>query len=154
MRPRAGGKLQPVEMLTSNMQSRPRVLLVEDRSDLAVMYQLAFDVAGFETRIAVTGTEGVTIAETGWPQVMVLDLQLPDLDGFAVYDAMRRRGISTPVIFLSITDDGATIRRAMSLGAVDYMVKPRVKPADVVWRIKRHLESGAARVGEESKGES
>ena len=142
-----------MEMLAGNIQSRPRVLLVEDRSDLAVMYRLAFDVAGFETRIAVTGTEGVTIAETGWPHVMVLDLQLPDLDGFAVYDAMRRRGISTPVIFLSITDDGATIRRAMSLGAVDFLVKPRVKPADVVWRIKRHLDHSAARVGGESMGE-
>lgn len=126
------------------MQARPRVLLVEDRSDLAAMYRLAFDLAGFETRIAITGTEGVTIAESGWPQVMVLDLQLPDLDGFAVCDAMRRRGIDTPVIFLSITDDGATIRRAMSLGAVDYLVKPRIKPADVVYRIKRHLEGSAA----------
>lgn len=126
------------------MQSRPRVLLVEDRGDLAAMYRLAFDLAGFETRVAVTGTEGVTVAESGWPQVMVLDLQLPDLDGFAVYDAMRRRGVTTPVIFLSVTDDGATIRRAMSLGAVDYIVKPRVKPAEVVERIKRHLEGTAA----------
>ena len=126
------------------MQSRPRVLLVEDRGDLAAMYRLAFDLAGFETRVAVTGTEGVTVAESGWPQVMMLDLQLPDLDGFAVYDAMRRRGVTTPVIFLSVTDDGATIRRAMSLGAVDYLVKPRVKPAELVERIKRHLEGTAA----------
>jgi DNA-binding response OmpR family regulator len=126
------------------MLSRPRVLLVEDRGDLAAMYRLAFDIAGFETRIAVTGTEGVTIAESGWPQVMVLDLQLPDLDGFAVYDAMRRRGLSTPVIFLSVTDDGPTIQRAMSIGAVDYLVKPRVKPADVVGRIQRHLDGSAA----------
>jgi len=75
---------------------------------------------------------------------MVLDLQLPDLDGFAVYDAMRRRGLTIPVIFLSVTDDGATIRRAMSLGAVDYLVKPRVKPADVVWRVKHHLNGSVA----------
>jgi len=126
------------------MQPRPQILLVEDRSDLATMYRLAFDIAGFETRIAVTGAEAVAIAESGWPQVMVLDLQLPDFDGFAVCDAMRRRGVLTPVIFLSITDDGETIRRAMSIGAVDYLVKPRVKPADVVWRIKRHLEDSAA----------
>jgi two-component system, OmpR family, response regulator len=126
------------------MQTRPRVLLVEDRSDLAAMYRLAFELEGFDTKIAVTGTEGVTIAESGWPQVMVLDLQLPDLDGFAVYDAMRRRGLTTPVIFLSVTDDGPTIRRAMSLGAVDYLVKPRVKPADVVGRIKRHLNGSVA----------
>jgi DNA-binding response OmpR family regulator len=131
-------------MLAGKMQTRPRVLLVEDRSDLAAMYQLAFDIAGFETRIAVTGTEGVLIAESGWAQVMVLDLQLPDIDGFAVCDAMRRRGVTTPVIFLSITDDGPTIRRAMSLGAVDYLVKPRVKPADIVYRIKRYLENSAA----------
>ena len=131
-------------VLAENMQSRPHVLLVEDRSDLAAMYQLAFEIAGFDTRIAGTGAEGVSIAESGWPQVMVLDLQLPDLDGFAVYDPMRGQGLSTPVIFLSVTDDGPTIRRAMSLGAVDYLVKPRVKPADVVWRIKHHLDGSAA----------
>ena len=130
--------------LTGNMQLKPRVLLVEDRSDLAAMYLLAFDLAGFETRIAVTGAEAVMMAESGWPQLMVLDLQLPDLDGFAVYDAMRGQGLTTPVIFLSVTDDGPTIRRAMSLGAVDYLVKPRVKPADVVWRIKHHLDGSAA----------
>lgn len=117
-----------------------RILLVEDRGDLASMYRMAFDLAGFETRIAATGTEGVQIAESGWPQVVILDLQLPDVDGFGVMDAMHKRGINMPVIFLSITDDGATIRRALSLGAVDYLVKPRVKPADVVWRIRQHLE--------------
>jgi two-component system, OmpR family, response regulator len=122
--------------------SPARILLVEDRSDLAAMYGLAFDLAGFETRIVSTGTEGVTVAESGWPQIVVLDIQLPDLDGFAVFDAMRKRGIATPIIFLSVTDDGATIRRALNLGAADYLVKPRVKPADVVWRIKRQLERG------------
>ena len=118
------------------------VLLVEDRGDLAAMYRLAFDLAGFETRIAGTGTEGVAIAESGWPQVIILDLQLPDVDGFAVMDALGKKDVHTPVIFLSITDDGVAIRRAMSLGAVDYLVKPRVKPGDVVWRIRQHLGMG------------
>lgn len=125
----------------------PRVLLVEDRDDLATMYRMAFDLAGFETRIAETGTEGVAIAESGWPQVVVLDLQLPDVDGFGVMDAMRKRGIAMPVIFLTVTDDGAIIRRALSLGAVDYLVKPRVKPGDVVWRIRQHLDSKPLDVG-------
>ena len=135
--------MRSAHMPAGSSPPRPRVLLVEDRADLSAMYRLAFDIAGFETRIAVTGAEAVTIAEDGWPQVMVLDLQLPDIDGFAVYDAMRRRGVATPVIFLSITDDRATIKRALSLGAVDYLVKPRIKPADVALRIKRHLEHTA-----------
>ena len=125
----------------------PRILLVEDRGDLAAMYRMAFDLAGFETRIAGTGTEGVAIAESGWPQLVVLDLQLPDVDGFGVMDAMRKRGIAIPVIFLTVTDDGAIIRRALSLGAVDYLVKPRVKPGDVVWRIRQHLASKPLDVG-------
>src|SRR5258708_16482398 len=104
------------------MQSRPHVLLVEDRSDLAAMYLLAFDIAGFETRIAVTGAEAVLIAESGWPQLMVLDLQLPDLDGFAVCDAMRRRAILTPVIFLSITHARATIPPPLSIRPLDYLL--------------------------------
>jgi len=121
-----------------------RILLVEDRSDLAAMYRLAFDLAGFETRIAGTGTDGVAIAASGWPQVIVLDIQLPDIDGFGVYDAVRRRGVNVPVIFLSVTDDGETIRRAISLGAADYLVKPRVKPGDIVWRIRAQLDGEAS----------
>src|SRR5947207_4228124 len=110
MRPAARGV--SLKELTGNMQLKPRVLLVEDRSDLAAMYQLAFDIAGFDIRVAVTGTEGVIIAESGWRQLMVLDLQLPDLDGFAVYDAMRRRGRTMPVIVFSVIEGGARSLRA------------------------------------------
>src|SRR5438046_10405097 len=94
MRPAARGV--SLKELTGNMQLKPRVLLVEDRSDLAAMYQLAFDIAGFDIRVAVTGTEGVTIAESGWPQLMVLDMQLPDLDGFARSGVCSARALAMP----------------------------------------------------------
>ena len=120
-------------------ESGPRILLVEDRSDLAAMYRLAFDVEGLELRIATTGGEGVAVAESGWPQVIVLDLQLPDMDGFAVFDAIKKRRINIPVIFLTVSEDKETVQRAMDKGAVDFLVKPRVKPAEVVRRVKSHL---------------
>jgi DNA-binding response OmpR family regulator len=122
--------------------SAPRILLVEDRSDLAAMYRLAFDVEGLETRVATTGTEGLAMAVSGWPQLILLDLQLPDMDGFAVFDAVRARRIDIPIVFLTVTEDDESIQRAMDLGAVDYLVKPRVKPSEVVHRIRHHLANG------------
>ena len=121
----------------------PRVLLVEDRGDLAAMYQLAFDMEGFETRIASTGAAGLSVASSGWPDVVILDVQLPDIDGIAVFDAMRKRKVKVPVIFLTIQDDGATRLKAMDGGAVDFLLKPKVKPSDVVNRIRRVLADGA-----------
>jgi DNA-binding response OmpR family regulator len=120
----------------------PRILLVEDRGDLAAMYKLAFDLEGFETRVANTGGDGLAIAASGWPQLVVLDVQLPDIDGLAVFDAMRRQNVSTPVIFLTIRDDMSTMRQAIDGGAADYLLKPRVKPADIVRRIRHHLADG------------
>lgn len=103
------------------------------------MYELAFDLEGFETRVATTGADGLAVAASGWPDLVILDVQLPDIDGLAVFDAMRRRRVRTPVIFLTIRDDGTTMHRALDGGAVDYLIKPRVKPSDVVHRIRRHL---------------
>ena len=122
--------------------SVPRILLVEDRGDLAAMYKLAFDIEGFETRVASTGRDGIEIAVSGWPQLVVLDVQLPDIDGLAVFDAMRGRNVSAPVIFLTIRDDSLTMRQAIDGGAADYLIKPRVRPADVVRRIRHHLAGG------------
>lgn len=103
------------------------------------MYELAFDIEGFETRIAGTGADGLAIAASGWPDLVILDVQLPDIDGLAVFDAMRKRKVRMPVIFLTVQDDGASRHRALDGGAVDYLIKPRVKPSDVVKRIRRHL---------------
>ena len=121
----------------------PHILLVEDRGDLAAMYRLAFDIEGFETRIASTGAAGLSIASSGWPDVVILDVQLPDIDGLTVFDAIRKRKVKVPVIFLTIQDDGATMHRAMDGGAADFLLKPKVKPSDVVNRIRRVLADSA-----------
>lgn len=121
-------------------ESARRILLVEDRSDLAAMYRLAFDVEGLEIRIAATGSEGLAAAESGWPHLILLDVQLPDMDGFAVFEAMKKRQIDVPVFFLTVSDDKETVQRAMDLGAADFLVKPRVKPSEVVRRIRSHLD--------------
>lgn len=107
------------------------------------MYRLAFDAEGLETRIATTGGEGVALAESGWPQLIVLDVQLPDMDGFAVFDAIKKRRINVPVVFLTVSEDHETVQRAMDMGATDFLVKPRVKPSDVVRRIRSHLNGNA-----------
>ena len=124
--------------------TRPQILLVEDRSDVAAMYELAFEIEGFETRIAATGADALAIAGSGWPDLVVLDLQLPDIDGFAVFDRMRARRIPTPVIFLTIRDDLPAMERAKGSGAVDYLIKPKVKPSEIVSRIRHHLQNGTA----------
>lgn len=103
------------------------------------MYRLAFDVEGLEIRIATTGSEGLALAESGWPHLILLDVQLPDMDGFAVFEAIKKRQIAVPVVFLTVSEDKETVQRAMDLGAADFLVKPRVKPSEVVRRIRSHL---------------
>lgn len=114
-----------------------KILLVED--DLALSDVVSFTLrrAGFEVIPAYDGATAVTSWEASQPALVVLDLNLPRQDGFAVCQAIRSQG-ETPIIILSVHSGDDTIVRALELGADDYIVKP-FSPAQLVARIRAVL---------------
>ena len=101
-----------------------RLLLVDDEDNLRSMLEAALRHVGFEVHAASTGREALDAVGTVKPDLVVLDVMLPDLDGFEVCNRLRGEGSRTPVLFLTARDGTEDKVRGLTLGGDDYLVKP------------------------------
>ena len=123
--------------LTESATARVLVLLVEDEESISEPFARALARVGFRTQVARTGSEAIELASTLAPDVVLLDLALPDQDGRDVCRRLRQ-GSDVPIIM--VTASGALTDRVvgLELGADDYVVKP-FSVAEVVARIRAVL---------------
>lgn len=105
-------------------QVEARLLVVEDDPNILELLSASLRFAGFEVSTARTGSEGVTVALRARPDLVVLDVMLPDLDGFEVLKLMRAEGGRFPVVFLTARDTTDDKIRGLTLGGDDYVTKP------------------------------
>ncbi|TMI75304.1 MAG: response regulator transcription factor [Bacillati bacterium ANGP1] len=101
----------------------PRVLLVDDDRKLLSLLERGFRFEGFEVQTATLGVHSVELAQSERPDLVVLDIGMPDLNGFDVCRQLRAR-LDVPVIMLTARDDVEDKVRALDLGADDYVSKP------------------------------
>ena len=113
------------------MPAQPRVLMVEDHPDIADLYQLKLQLEGYHVAVASDGVAGLEMARTFLPDVTLLDIHVPQLDGLQVLAALRGDTATQdiPVIVCSEDDNPQVIREAQRLGAVAYLVKANLLPA-------------------------
>lgn len=100
------------------------LLLVDDEDNLRSMLEAALRHSGFEVRSADSGRAALAAVDEADPDLIVLDVMLPDLDGFAVCQRLRSNGNRTPVLFLTARDSTEDKVRGLTLGGDDYLVKP------------------------------
>jgi two-component system, OmpR family, response regulator len=101
-----------------------RLLLVDDEDNLRSMLEAALRHNGFDVSSAANGREALDAAERERPDLVVLDVMLPDVDGFEVCRRLRAAGSRTPVLFLTARDATEDKVRGLTLGGDDYLVKP------------------------------
>src|SRR5213078_1734336 len=101
-----------------------RVLIVEDNADLAAGIEYNLSLEGYETCIAEDGRRALTVAEQWVPDLILLDLMLPELDGYQVLQTLRGRGVKTPVVILTAKAEEADKVRGFRLDADQYVTKP------------------------------
>ena len=119
------------------------VLMIEDDSSIAEMYRVQLEHDGYRVTIATTGELAVSTLSETTPDVVLLDLLLPDRSGFEVLATLNERLPNhPPVVILSNYGEPAMIDRGRSLGAVEYLVKSRVTPADISRLIPTWVERG------------
>src|SRR5579859_7781272 len=126
---------------------RASVLVVEDEPAIADVVSRYLERAGYETAIAVTGRDALGRAEAGRPDVVVLDLMLPDIDGLEVMRRLRRDDRRGAIILLTARGEESDRIVGLRLGADDYVVKP-FSPAELVARVDavlRRIDSSPAR---------
>ena len=119
-----------------------RLLVVEDDPNILELLSASLRFAGFDVTTARTGSEGVTTALRSNPDLVVLDVMLPDLDGFEVIKLMRAEGARVPVVFLTARDTTDDKIRGLTLGGDDYVTKP-FSLEEVVARIRAVLRRTA-----------
>src|SRR5215212_1095427 len=100
------------------------VLVVEDDPRVARIVERALSEAGHRAETAPDGVDGLTRAQTGAFDVVVLDVMLPELDGLSVCRTLRQQGVRTPVLLLTARDAIPDRVRGLDAGADDYLVKP------------------------------
>ena len=115
----------------------PRILIIEDDAEIAALQRDYLQMAGFEVVIAGDGIAGLEAAEAGTVDLVILDIMLPGLDGFAVLKKLRET-LDIPVVLLSARGEDIDKIRGLGLGADDYMQKP-FSPGELVARVKAHL---------------
>src|SRR5256714_486452 len=101
-----------------------RVLIVEDNADLAAGIQYNLSLEGYETCVAEDGKRALAVAEEWTPDLILLDLMLPELDGYQVLQTLRGRGVKTPVVILTARGEEADKVRGFRLDADQYVTKP------------------------------
>ncbi len=101
-----------------------RLLLVDDEDHLRSMLQAALSHHGYDVHPVTTGREAMAAVPTVRPDLIVLDVMLPDLDGFEVCRRLRSEGTLTPVLFLTARDSTDDTVRGLTLGGDDYLAKP------------------------------
>ncbi|MET1073402.1 MAG: response regulator transcription factor [Umezawaea sp.] len=116
------------------------ILLIEDDPRVSRALQLALSLHGNEVSTAGTGEEGLRQVRSAAPDLVVLDVMLPGIDGFEVCRRIRALG-AVPIIVLTARDDDFDVVAGLSAGADDYVVKP-VRPAVLDARIKAVLRRG------------
>lgn len=119
-----------------------KVVLVEDEKMLADMYATKFTMEGFTTSKAYDGAAGLELAKKVKPDIILLDVIMPKLDGFAVLKLLKDDPSvkNIPVILLTNLGQDEDIKKGKQLGAVDYFVKANHTPAEVVTKIKQVLD--------------
>jgi two-component system OmpR family response regulator len=104
--------------------SEPRVLVVDDESNITDLVSMALRYEGFEVETAATGRDAIRMVEKFRPELVILDVMLPDVDGFAVTERLKGARVKVPILFLTARDAVEDKVRGLTLGGDDYVTKP------------------------------
>lgn len=119
-------------------EKRGKILIIEDDRFISKMYQTKLDLEGYQVDAAENGMQGLEKAKSFNPNLILLDLLMPELDGFGVLEALRgdESTKNIPVIVMSNLGQEDHVKKAMALGAKTYIVKSQFTPSNVVEKIK------------------
>jgi len=120
---------------------KQKILIIEDDGFLASIYAQKLELEGFEVAFATNGEDGLKLAQKDKPDLILLDLLMPQMDGFEVLEKVKADPTikDIKVLVLSNLGQKEDVDRCMKLGAVGYMIKAHSLPEETVKRIKEIL---------------
>jgi len=119
-----------------------KVAIIEDDLVISQMYRMKFEGAGLEVKMAGNGARGVELVEDFKPDIILLDLQMPEMDGTTALEIIRKKpwGKNIPVIILTNLGEEEAPKKLKDLGIHSYIVKANLTPNQVLERVKKALD--------------
>jgi len=114
-----------------------KILVIEDDTDMLSFLSILLREAGFEVLPASSATHGLELAKTGKPDLVLLDIMMPDVDGWETSRRLRELG-DMPIVFVTALRDAKNREKGLILGD-DYIVKP-FDPRELISRVRNHIE--------------
>lgn len=127
--------------MTDKEEAKIHILIVEDDVFLANIYKTKFDMEGFKVSTSENGEAGLKDIKKKKPDIVLLDILLPKMDGFAVLEKLKADGEvkDIPVILLTNLGQKDDVQKGLEMGAVDYLIKAHFKPSEVVEKVRKIL---------------
>ncbi len=119
-----------------------KILLIEDDNFLVEMYKIKFEKEGYKVAMALNGDEGINQAWKEKPDLILLDLVLPEKDGYEVLEVLKKdeQTKAIPVIILSNLGQNGEVRKGKEKGAEDYLIKSNFTPRQLVDKVKKKID--------------
>jgi len=123
-------------------ENKAKILLIEDDTFLVEMYTTKFELEGFGVISAEDGIKGLEMVKKEEPDIILLDILMPKMDGFAVLDALKKDKATAniPVVLLTNLGQKEDVKKGFEKGAVGYLIKAHFMPSEVVEKIKKILK--------------
>ncbi len=119
-----------------------KILLVEDDAFLASVYATKFELEGFSVLHAADGEQGLKAAEKHLPDIILLDILMPKMDGFEMLHRLKQDPKLEPIPVVMLTNLGQKedVERCLKEGAVDYLIKAHFVPGEAVKKVRKILQ--------------
>ena len=136
------------------MDNKIKLFIVEDEKDIADLYELKFKKEGFDVKVAYNWLDFLTMIQEFLPEVILLDIMMPGMNGFETISAIRQLAPSlknTKIIMFSNLNSEENIKKAMEFWADDYLLKADNTPKEVLEKVKNMLDKANNKKNDNTK---
>jgi len=117
-----------------------KILIIEDEKNLIELLKAKLEKEGYNVKTAYNGEDGLKKIESEKPNLILLDIVMPKLDGYEVLEKLNEINNETPVIIISNSGQPVEIEKTRKLGAVDHLIKTQFSPDEVLEKVKKYIE--------------
>lgn len=119
---------------------KKRILIIEDEKTLVDILSVKFKLEGFEILVSVDGKDGLDKIERWHPDLILLDMVMPVMDGYEVLKNLQKKNNEIPIIIISNSGQEVELKKIQELGVIDYMIKAQINPTEVMNKVKKVLD--------------
>lgn len=130
--------------MPTNKKEKNKILIIEDEKTLMNLIYSKLEKDGYQVIKAFDGEEGLKKIKSDRPDLVLLDIVMPKMNGYEVLGKIREEGLRVPVIIISNSGQPVEIEKTRELGAVDFLIKTQFEPAELSKKVKDYLDNNRA----------